>query len=262
MRQKGIKIAISGKGGVGKTTLAALLCHILAYRDINVLAVDSDPDANLGTALGIDPEILAKATTITQDKNLISERTGAIPGSFGEWFTLNPYVEDIPEKYVVKKDKISLLQMGAKSSGGMGCACPESVFLKSLLAHLVLEKNEAVIVDMEAGLEHLGRGTAEGVDAFIIVVEPGQRSLSTASTIAKMAKDLGVQKIYAVVNKLQSVELSSIAEVLGDLQIIGVIPYKVEAVLSDWKGSSLFHSCPDLGEVAGRILDAVVNNDY
>lgn len=259
MRQKGIKIAISGKGGVGKTTLASLLCHVLSLREIKVLAVDADPDANLGMALGFSPEVLAQVTTIAQDEKLIEERTGAAPGEFGEWFTLNPLVEDIPEKYVVKKDHISLLQMGVKSIGGTGCACPESILLKSLLSHLVLDRDEAVIVDMEAGLEHLGRGTAEGVDAFIIVVEPGQRSFATAHAIAKMARDLNIQKIYIVVSKFQGIEITSLVERLEDLAVIGVLPYKVEAISADVQGTTLFELCPDLVKEAGSILDKIIS---
>jgi CO dehydrogenase maturation factor len=260
MKQRGIKIAISGKGGVGKTTLASLLCHVLSSRDIKVLAVDADPDANLGMALGFSPEVLTQVTTIAQDEKLIEERTGAKPGGFGEWFTLNPLVEDIPEKYVVKKDNISLLQMGTKAIGGTGCACPESILLKSLLSHLVLERNEAVIVDMEAGLEHLGRGTAEGVDAFIIVVEPGQRSFATARAVAKMAKDLKVQNVYVVVSKFHGTTIASIEEELENLKVIGVLPYKVEAVFADLQGKTLFDLCPDLVEEAVNILDQVMNN--
>jgi CO dehydrogenase maturation factor len=252
-----MKIAISGKGGVGKTTVAAMLCQVLAWQGVNVLAVDADPDANLGMALEFDADLLAQVITIAQDEKLIAERTGATPGSRGEWFTLNPGVEDIPDKYIIKQGNISLLQMGAKAVGGSGCACPESVLLQSLLNHLVIDIDQAVIVDMEAGLEHLGRGTACGVDAFIIVVEPGQRSLATARTIVKMVQDLGVRQVYAVLSKWQGINQACIADQLAGLEILGVIPYKIEAVLADWQGGSLLHSCPELLKEVEHIVDVL-----
>ncbi|RYD02287.1 hypothetical protein N752_26090 [Desulforamulus aquiferis] len=151
----GLKIAVSGKGGVGKTTLAALLCHLFSKEGKSVLAVDADPDANLGMALGFSPDELAQVTTIAEDRKLIKERTGAEPGTPGSLFCLNPRVDDIPEKYIVNKGNIRLLQLGQSAAGGSGCYCPENTFLKKLLNHLVLAPNDTVVVDMEAGLEHM-----------------------------------------------------------------------------------------------------------
>ncbi|MBC9786262.1 AAA family ATPase [Heliobacterium chlorum] len=254
MEQKGLKIAISGKGGVGKTTLASLFCYILANQGNKVLAVDADPDANLGMALGFPTDLMEKSITIAQDRKLIKERTGAEPGTSGQWFSLNPTVEDIPEKYVIAHRGIKLLQMGAAPSGGAGCYCPESTLLKALLSHLVLDDRDALVVDMEAGLEHLGRGTARGVDAFIVVVEPGQRSFATARSVVHMAKDLGVKKVYAVANKVGEVSPVVIQDALGDIPLLGLYPYTTEAVQADLQGQPLFDTCPDMVRRAEDIL--------
>ncbi len=246
--KSGVKIAISGKGGVGKTTLSALLCHLYAREGKKVLAVDADPDANLGMALGFTTQELTQVITITQDRRLIKERTGAEPGNSGQWFTLNPKVDDIPERYVIEKDGVKLLQLGLTSTGGSGCYCPENTFVKMLLNHLVLEQDETIVVDMEAGLEHMSRGTARGVDAFIVVVEPGRRSFQTAQATVQLAQDLGVEKVYAVANKVGVGQEENIREALGSLPLLGVLPYALEAVNADLVGKTLFEVSPMMVE--------------
>ncbi len=258
MSEKGLKVAVSGKGGVGKTTLSVLLCHIFAREGKRVLAVDADPDANLGTALGFPPEILENLTTIAEDKELIKERTGADPGKTGQVFTLNPRVEDIPEKYVVEHAGIQLMQMGKVARGGSGCACPENVLLKHLLRHLVLEAEETVIVDMEAGLEHLGRGTAEGVNAFIVVVEPGKRSFQTARSIVSLAKDLGVSRVFAVANKVRPGDEETIRQELNFLPILGFMPFDPALIAADLSGVSVFAQAPEIVETGQRIKDRLL----
>ncbi|MFZ5626677.1 MAG: AAA family ATPase [Bacillota bacterium] len=259
MSEKGLKIAISGKGGVGKTTLSALFCHIFAREEKRVLAVDADPDANLGTALGFPPEILKSLTAISEDKELIKERTGAEPDTSGQFFTLNPRVEDIPEKYIVEYDGIRLMQMGKVAKGGSGCACPESVLLKHLLRHLVLKAEDTVVVDMEAGLEHLGRGTAAGVDAFIVVVEPGKRSFQTAQTIVALARDLGVTRVFAVANKVRPEDETIIRRDLDFMPILGFIPYDQAVIAADLSGLSVVKQAPEIVakayEIKNRLLE-------
>ena len=142
--------------------------------------MDADPDANLAMALGVpDPENLVP---LSQMKEMIAERTESQPGSMGGFFKFNPKVDDIPEKYARQIDGIKLIIMGGVKKGGSGCVCPESVLLRTLVTHMVLLRDEVVVMDMEAGIEHLGRATAQGVDRLIIVVEPGRRSIETACT--------------------------------------------------------------------------------
>jgi len=183
-----MKLAISGKGGVGKTTLTALLAKALSRRGFDVLAIDADPDANLAAALGFPhPE---KIRPIAEMADLVEERTGAKPGTVGSVFRLNPKVEDLPEKLSARVDSIRLMRMGTVLKGGGGCICPESTLLRALVQHLLIERKDVVLMDMEAGIEHLGRATSGFVDCLIIVLEPGRRSIETAEKIRQLASDL------------------------------------------------------------------------
>ncbi|SFM59202.1 ArsA-related P-loop ATPase [Thermodesulforhabdus norvegica] len=231
-----MKIAISGKGGVGKTTVAAFLARWFGQRGYSVLAIDADPDANLGHALGIPNA--GEIVPISQMKDLIAERTESVPGTFGGFFKMNPKVDDLPDTLAVPcGDNVRLMVMGGVKKGGMGCVCPESVLLKNLVHHLVLRRDDVVIMDMEAGIEHLGRGTARGVDAFIVVVEPGKRSIETAERIRELASDIGLERIFVVANKVRlDRDREYITENLRNFQLLGFIPYDEAIIEADMKG--------------------------
>ncbi len=242
-----LKVAITGKGGVGKTTLSSLLALLYAAEGNTVLAIDANPDANLGTALGIPVEELSRITPIAQMEELVQERTGGKPGTIGGFFKLNPRVDDIPERFSIAKDGVRLLVMGTVKKGGSGCMCPESALLRSLLNHLLLRRSEVVILDMDAGVEHLGRGTAESVDAFISVVEPGRRSLDTAQAVKRLAQDIGIKKCYVVGNKVTSdADRQFIIENLPDFELLGFISYNPKIAEADRKGMSPFDIDPNV----------------
>lgn len=225
------KIAVSGKGGVGKTTLSSLLARYWARKGFRVLAVDADPDANLGSALGIDTQGIVP---IAQMEELIHERTGAKPGTVGGFFKMNPRVDDLPESLGREKDGVRLLIMGTVKKGGGGCVCPESVLLRALVGHLVLYQKDVVIMDMEAGIEHLGRATAQGVDNLVIVVEPGRRSIETANKVQELTKDIGIRQLVAVGSKVKTFsEEQFLRNSLETVPLIGIIPYSEEIATAD-----------------------------
>lgn len=252
-----VKIAVTGKGGVGKTTLSALLCHIFAKQGRRVLAIDADPDANLAAAFGLTEKETEGIRPIAEMTGLIEERTGARPGASGGVFKLNPKVDDIPEGFGYRSGNVTLLITGKSKEAASGCYCPENVFLRRLLKHLVTERDEVVVIDMEAGIEHLTRGTAEAVDAFIVVVEPGQRSIQTANTVKEMAQGLGVKKVFVAANKVRKEEdVSFIKEGTLGMEFAGAIGFDPAVLEADMKGIAPYEAS------AGVLKDAEAIKEY
>ena len=248
-----LKVAIGGKGGVGKTTITALLARCLAADTSNkVIAIDADPVANLAAGLGIDET--EPITPIAELRELIAERTGAEPGTMGGFFTLNPKVDDIPDRFSKERDGVKLLVMGTVQSGGSGCICPESTILKALMTHLVLFREDIVVMDMEAGVEHLGRATSASVDALVIVVNPGARSRNAAEKIRKLGKDIGIKRIVVLANRVNDeLDEELIRSSMPDFEIIGFIPEAAEIVSADRIGKRPYEN---IGEVPEQLIAA------
>jgi CO dehydrogenase maturation factor len=257
-----MKIAISGKGGVGKSTLAAALALLMARRGQKVLAVDADPDSNLAACLGISKEKQKTIVPISKQVALIEERTGAKVKQYGQIFKLNPEVSDVADRYALLHDGVALLVLGAVQKGGGGCACPESVLIRALVTDLVLVKNEALVMDMEAGVEHLGRGTARGVDAMIVVLEPGQRSIETAQRVIRMGKEIGLRSVQFVANKITSADDEMfIRSAFPEHRLLGTIPFSEDIRLSDRTGRSVLDGLSEeMTARFGAILDELESN--
>ena len=249
-----MKIAVSGKGGVGKTTLTALLAQAYADMGRQVLAVDADPSPCLAGALGFPRELRAKLRPIVEMDDLIEERTGARPGTVGGFFTINPRVDDLPERFSVVHRDVRLLEMGAVDIGGSGCICPESAMLKTLFTHLLFRKDDILLLDMYAGVEHLGRATVDFVDAMLIVVEPTRRSLGTAAQIKKLAADIGLTRMWLVGNKVRNDSESEFlkAETPG-IPILGMLPADLAVQEADRLGLAVYDYVPALHQVGQEI---------
>ena len=256
----GLKLAIGGKGGVGKTTITSLLARSIAHLDPSnrVIAIDADPVANLAAGLGISEE--TPITPVAELSDLIAERTGAEPGTMGGFFTLNPKVDDIPDRFSLEKDGVKLLVMGTVKSGGSGCICPESTILKALMNHLVLARKDIVIMDMEAGVEHLGRATSGSVDALIAVVNPGARSRAAAEKIRKLGRDIGIQRIVVLGNRVRSkADEELIAKALPDFEILGFLPEYDEIAEADRNGVRPFDDITTIPEALKQLTTKILS---
>ena len=248
-----MKFAITGKGGVGKTTLTALVAQIFADQGRQVLAVDADPSPCLAGALGFPAELRAKLCPISEMDDLILERTGAKKGQRGGFFTINPQVDDIPERFSIVHRGVRLLEMGSVELGGSGCICPEAAMLKTLFTHLMFRKDEVLLLDMYAGVEHLGRATVDFVDAMIVVVEPTRRSMGTALQIKKLANDIGLDRLYLVGNKIRNEEESQFLKNESPMPVLGFLPADLAVQEADRLGIPVYDHVLSLKESALNI---------
>ena len=249
-----MKLAVSGKGGVGKTTFSSILIRTLNQQGKHVLAIDADPDANLAAALGI--EGAEEIVPISEMKELILERTEAMPGTVGGYFKLNPKVDDLPEKLSARLENIKLMRLGGVKKGGAGCICPESTLLRALVTHVVLARNEVVVMDMEAGIEHLGRGTARAVDKLLVVVEPGRRSLDTAEHIRQLASEIGLNSIAVIGNKIRGEKDEAfLRKHLSGFHFLGFLPYDNALIEADLNGVSPFQAVSPAIQAVKKITD-------
>lgn len=255
----GKKIAISGKGGVGKSTLAAALSLLMAEAGRRVLAVDADPDANLAAALGIGREAQGGIVPIAERTALIEARTGAKVKQYGQVFKINPEVSDLAAVCGFLHRGVNLLVLGAVDAGGSGCACPEGVLLKALVMDLVLHKDDSLVMDMEAGVEHLGRATARGVDTMLVVIEPGQRALDCAARVETMCREIGIRDVRAVASKVHTpADEAFIRAGLGTVPLVGTIPYEESIRAADRDGRAVFDgAAPRIKDTFRQVLTAL-----
>jgi CO dehydrogenase maturation factor len=253
-----MKIAVTGKGGVGKTTVAAILARLYADEGHKVLAADVDPDANLGAALGFTQAELDEITPISKMRKLIAERTGAGADTYGKFFKINPRVDDIPDMVAKEKNGVKLLVLGTVETGGSGCVCPEHVVMKRIISHLILRREDVVIMDMEAGLEHLGRGTTDMMDEFIAVVEPGTRSVQTYHQIRRLAGDLGVKTVRVVANKGRSpADEEFVRANIPPEALLGIVRFSEDVSGADRAGRSPYEFSPDTVAEIRAIKDRI-----
>ena len=255
-----MKLAVTGKGGVGKSTIVAVMARILSQSGQKVLAVDADPDMNLAGILGVSESV--RITPIIELKELIAERTGTEVGKPAPFFTMNPKVDDIPDTYTIEYEGIKLMTMGTVRGGGAGCACPENAFLKQLISQLVIARDEWVLLDMEAGIEHLGRGTAIGVDEMIIVVEASRSSMDTASRVKNLASQIGIKTVSLIGNRIRSeAEKEFIRKGSNSVPIHGFIDYSDQMLRINLGEASAVTIDGEPVDQVRSILDKILGNN-
>lgn len=251
---KDAKIAIGGKGGVGKTTVSAIWAQLIAHDGFDVLAIDADPNPNLASAFGIVPEQTPEP--LIKMKDLIAERTGTQKDAIGAYFKLNPKVSDLPEQYWYETNGIKILVLGAITQAGGGCACPEGAFLKALLTHTILQREEVVLVDLAAGVEFMGRASVQGIDALVLIVEPGSRSIETTIHMAQMAIKLGIKRVGAIANKItEAQQIEFIRSQLSDITLLGALKYSRHLQQADLNRAAVFGADAEITAELKRAKD-------
>ena len=256
-----MKIAVAGKGGVGKTFISGTLARLLAQAGYSVLVIDADPNINTASSIGISAEVAEKIMPLSDNDDLILEKTGVAPGkSYGQIFRLTPTVSDIVEDFgVVGPDGVKLLVMGTVKGGDMGCMCPSNALIRVLIQHLLIQRKEVLVMDMVAGLEHLGRGTARRMDTMLVVVEPRMKSIDTVRRIISLAADIEIKEVLAVGNKIRNAtERAFIEEKLKELEIsiVAYIPYDDSVAEADMLGKAPIDHDPEspaIKAVAGLV---------
>lgn len=254
----GLKIAIGGKGGVGKTTVCAVWAELFAESGSDVLAIDADPNTNLASAFGVPSE--QSPEPLIKMKQLIADRTGTEKDAVGSYFRLNPKVSDLPQKHWVEVNGVKLLVLGAITQAGAGCACPEGAFLKALLTHTILQRQEVVLVDLAAGVEFMGRASVQGIDALVAVVEPGGRSIETAINIARMGKELGIKHVAAVANKItETAQTDVIKSQLKNVALLGSLRYSWSVQEADLRRTPVIEADAELVEQLTKAKNALAD---
>ena len=234
-----MKIAVSGKGGVGKTLIAAGLAYSFFNKGLKTIAIDADPSPNLALTLGLTSEKAEKILPISENQNLIQSKTGT---GYSGVFRLSFTVDDVVREYAVRTPfGVDLIVMGTVKSMGSGCKCPANAVVRALLQHLIVERNEVVVLDMEAGVEHLGRGTAKHVDTMLIVADANMKSLMIAKRIHELVANAGIKQVFLVgnkvENKVQKETINNFAEENG-LEILDFVPFDQKVVEAEMRGET------------------------